>query len=123
MGRGRRNHRDRHQHRRDDRRHEEIHAIAGQSDDITVGASEAARAVSNPDHARMFSQARLLGVGGCPGFGKDLVDAGDLHATIVLPPNTAMAIDLLKRFWTEGQTPPPRSFTTVAPYPPTSLNA
>jgi len=102
-------------------RHEEIHAIAGQSDDVAVGAREAACAVSNPEHALMFSKAKLLGVGGCPGFGKDLVDAGDLHATIILPPNTGMAIDLLKRFWASGEPLPPQSFTTVAPYPPTSL--
>ncbi len=104
-------------------RHEEIHAIAGQSDDVAVGTREAACAVSDAEHARMFSKAKLLGVGGCPGFGRDLVDAGDLHATIILPPNTAMAIDLLERFWADGEPPPLQSFTTVAPYPPTSIGA
>jgi hypothetical protein len=69
----------------------------------------------------MFSKAKLLGVGGCPGFGKELVDAGDLHATITLPPNTGMAIDLLKRYWTDGEPPPLQSFTTVVPYPPMSV--
>jgi ABC-type sugar transport system substrate-binding protein len=101
--------------------HEEIHAIAGQSDDIAVGAGEAARAVDNPEHSAMFSRAKLLGAGGCPGFGKDRVDAGDLHASIVIPPNTSMAIGLLERFWTKGEPLPPRSFTTVVPYPPTSV--
>ena len=103
-------------------RHEEIHAIAGQSDDIAVGARAAAVAVTNAEHARMFSEAKLLGVGGCPGFGKDLVDAGDLHATIILPPNTAMAVELLQRFWDKGEAPPSQSFTTVAPYPATSVD-
>jgi ABC-type sugar transport system substrate-binding protein len=102
-------------------RHEEIHAIAGQSDDVAVGAHDAACAVPSAEHSLMFSKAKLLGVGGCPGFGKDLVDAGDLHATITLPPNTKMAIELLKRFWAEGQPLPPQSFTTVVPYPPTSI--
>ena len=31
--------------------------------------------------------------------------------------------DLLERFWADGEPPPPQSFTTVAPYPPTSIGA
>lgn len=102
-------------------RHEEIHAIAGQSDDVAVGAREASLAVANAEHAAMFAKARLFGVGGCPGFGKDRVDDGTLDATIILPPNTGMAITLLKRFWTDGRAFPRRSFTEVVPYPPTSV--
>ncbi len=102
-------------------RHEEIHVIAGQSDDVAVGARAAARAVPNSEHAAMFSKAKLLGVGGCPGFGKDLVDAGDLTATITLPASTGMAIELLKRFWRDGTPLPLQSFTSVVPYPETSV--
>ena len=101
-------------------RHEDIHAIAGQSDDVAVGARAAACAVPNAKHAAMFSKAKLLGVGGCPGFGKDLVDDGALNATITLPASTGMAIGLLERFWRDGTPLPPQSFTTVAPYPETS---
>jgi ABC-type sugar transport system substrate-binding protein len=104
-------------------RHEEIHAVAGQSDDIAVGAREAARAVPSAEHSRMFSKAKLVGAGGCPGFGKDLVDTGDLDATIVLPPNTGMAIELLELFWRDGKPLPPQSFSKVTPYPPTSVAA
>jgi ABC-type sugar transport system substrate-binding protein len=101
-------------------RHEVIHAIAGQSDDVAVGAREASLAVPNTEHAAMFSKAKLFGVGGCPGFGKDRVDDGTLDATIVLPPNTGLAITLLKRYWA-GEGPfPRRSFTEVSPYPATS---
>jgi ABC-type sugar transport system substrate-binding protein len=102
-------------------RHTRIHAIVGQSDDIAMGAREAALAVPSSEHARMFAEAKLFGVGGCPGFGKDLVDDGTLHASIILPPNTGLAISLLKSFWTDGRALPLRSFTEVHPCPPTSV--
>jgi hypothetical protein len=104
-------------------RHERIHAIVGQSDDITMGAREAARAVPSSEHASMFAEAKLLGTGGVPGFGKDLVDDGTLHASIICPPNTGLAISALRSFWTDGRPLPLRSFTEVTPYPPTSVGA
>lgn len=104
-------------------RHEEIHAIVGQSDDVAVGARQASLAVADAEHAAMFQKARLFGVGGCPGFGKDKVDDGSLTATIAVPPNTGMALNLLQRFWTVGGSFPRRSFTEVQPYPLTSVGA
>ena len=103
-------------------RREEIHAIVGQSDDLAVGAREASGAVSNPEHARMFAEAKLFGVGCCPGYGKERVDDGTLQASVVLSPATAMAIELLREFWTSGRTIPVRSFADVAPYPPRSAD-
>ena len=98
-------------------RHEEIHAIVGQSDDLAVGAFEASRAVSNPDHVSMFARAKLFGVGCCPGYGRDRVDDGTLHASVVLQPATIRAVELLKEFWGSGRTMPTRSFAEIAPYP------
>ena len=98
-------------------RREEIHAIAGQSDDLAVGAGKGGSAVANPEHARMFAQARLFGVGGCPGYGKDHVDAGRLAASVTVRPNAGMAIDLLRRFWTDGTALPMQSTSEAIPYP------
>ena len=41
-------------------RREEIHAIAGQSDDLAVGAGKGGSAVANPEHARMFGSGAPL---------------------------------------------------------------
>lgn len=98
-------------------RHEEIHAIVGQSDDLAVGALEASRAVPNPEHAGMFARAKLFGVGCCPGYGRDRVDDGTLQASVALQPATIRAVELLKEFWATGRTMPARSFADVAPYP------
>ena len=99
-------------------RQETIDAVVGQSDDLAVGARRAATAVSNPEHARMFAEARYFGVGVVPGFGKERVDDGTLYASIVAPPNAGMAVELLHRYWVEGHPLPQRSFTDVVPYPP-----
>jgi hypothetical protein len=98
-------------------RQETIHAVVGQSDDLAVGARRAATAVPNPEHARMFAEAKYFGVGVVPGFGKEKVDDGTLYASIVAPPNAGMAIELLHRYWVGGHPLPQRSFTDVVPYP------
>jgi ABC-type sugar transport system substrate-binding protein len=98
-------------------RQDAIQAVVGQSDDLAVGARRAAISVANPQHARMFSEARYFGVGAVPGFGKERVDDGTLYASIVAPANAGTAIDLLHRFWADGRRLPQRSFTDVVPYP------
>jgi ABC-type sugar transport system substrate-binding protein len=99
-------------------RRETIDAVVGQSDDLAVGARQAATAVPNAEHARMFAAAKYFGVGAVPGFGREKVDEGTLYASIVAPPNAGTAIDLLHRHWSAGTAVPLRSFTAVAPYPP-----
>ncbi len=102
-------------------RREEIHAIAGQSDDLAVGAGKGGSAVPNPEHARMFGRARLFGVGACPGYGKEMVDAGRLSASVAVRPNAGMAVALLRRFWSDGQLPPIQSTSAAAAYPAASV--
>ena len=99
-------------------RRERIEAVAGQSDDLAVGARGAALKVPNPEHAQMFAQARYFGVGAVPGFGKEKVDDGTLYASIVAPPNAGTAIELLRQYWATGRPLPLRSFSEVLPYPP-----
>lgn len=98
-------------------RRDEIHAIAGQSDDLAVGASKAGAAVANAEHARMFGKARLFGVGGVPGYGKEMVDESRLAATVTVRPNAGMAVAMLRRFWTDGKPLPLQSTSEAMPYP------
>ncbi len=98
-------------------RREEIHAIAGQSDDLAVGAWKGGRAAANAEHARMFGSARLFGVGACPGYGKEMVDDGRLAASVTVRPNAGMAIGLVRRFWTEGTPLPMQSTSEAVAYP------
>ena len=98
-------------------RRETIEAIVGQSDDLAVGARRAATTVPNAEHAHMFTQAKYFGVGAVPGFGKEKVDDGTLHASIVAPPNAGTAIELLHEYWVARRPLPLRSFSEVVPYP------
>jgi hypothetical protein len=91
--------------------------FARQSDDLAVGVCRAAAEVSNAEHVRMFAEAEYFGVGAVPGFGKEYVDDRTLHASIVAPPNTGTAVDLLQRFWATARPLPLRSLTDVVPYP------
>jgi len=98
-------------------RREEIHAIAGHSDDLAVGARKGGTAVASLAHAQMFGRARLFGVGACPGYGKEMVDGGTLTASVAVRPNAGMAVSMLKRFWSDGEKPPARSTSEAVPYP------
>ncbi len=98
-------------------RREEIHAIAGHSDDLAIGAAKGGTAAANPEHARMFGRALLFGVGACPGYGKEMVDAGKLKASVIVRPNAGMAMAMLKGFWARGEPLPARSTSEALPYP------
>jgi ABC-type sugar transport system substrate-binding protein len=98
-------------------RRETIEAVVGQSDDLAVGARQAATKVPNAEHARIFAEAKYFGVGAVPGVGKEKVDDGTLHASIVAPPNAGTAIELLHQYWATARPLPLRSFSEVVPYP------
>jgi ABC-type sugar transport system substrate-binding protein len=102
-------------------RKETIQVVAAHNDELAMGARSAAKALPEAAHREMFLAARYLGVDACPGFGKRLVDEGDLSASIMTPATTGMAIELLTAFWQEGRPLPLRSFTTASPYPPGSI--
>jgi len=104
-------------------RRDEIHAIAGHSDDLAVGAWKAGGAVASPEHARTFGRARLFGVGACPGYGKEMVDEGRLVASVTVRPNAGMAIAMLRRFWSDGKPLPLQSTSEAVPYPPGSAGS
>jgi ABC-type sugar transport system substrate-binding protein len=93
-------------------------AVAAQSDELAVGVASAIRALGDAAHRSALAGAKLLGVDACPSYGQRLVDDATLAASVVTPPNTGLALELLHRFWTEGRPLPLRSFTTPHPYPP-----
>ncbi len=97
-----------------------IDAIAGQSDDLAMGARSACGAVVSAAHREMLLKARFLGVDACPQFGRKLVDSGELAASVITPATTGEAIRGLQRFWRAGQPLPLKAFTEPKPYPPSS---
>ena len=98
-----------------------IDVIAAQSDELAIGVRNACKAVTNVAHREMLLKARLLGVDGCPDFGRRLVDTGELYATVVAPANTGEAIRLLRQFWESGRALPLRAVTEPKPHPAQSV--
>lgn len=99
-----------------------IDVIAAQSDELAIGVRSACRAVTNAAHRDMLLKARLLGVDGCPDFGRKLVDSAELGATVVTPANTGEAIRSLRAFWESSRPLPLRAFTEPSPYPASSVS-
>ena len=94
-----------------------VDAIAAQSDELAMGVRRAALALPASPQADAVRRARLLGVDACPGYGRDLVDGGTLTASVEVPANAGLALELLQRFWVRGTPLPLRSFTEPRPYP------
>lgn len=94
-----------------------VDVVAAQSDELAMGVREAIHALPAGAHTDAMRGVRLFGVDACPGYGKRLVDEGTLAASIETPANAGLALELLHRFWTNGQPPPLRSFTSPRPYP------
>lgn len=97
-----------------------VDVIAAHSDELAVGARQAAQAVANPGHREMLLKAPLLGVDACPAYGRKLVDGGQLRASVQTPATAGDAIAGLQRFWQTGKPMPLQARTQPMPYPPAS---
>ena len=100
-----------------------VDVVAAQSDDLAMGARAAARAKTNAAHREMLTRARFLGVDACPGFGRKLVDSGELAASVATPASVGDAMRSLHSHWQSGQPLPLRHLTVPQPYPASSAPA
>jgi ribose transport system substrate-binding protein len=94
-----------------------IDLIAAQDDSMAVGARKAFQ-----DHTTGAARDRWLslpytGCDGLPKTGQAWVRSGLLTATVVIPPNTGQAIDMIVQTLRTGVMPPERSITSVTSFP------
>ncbi|MFN8090626.1 MAG: substrate-binding domain-containing protein [Vicinamibacteria bacterium] len=94
-----------------------VAVIAAQSDELAMGVRRAIQALPPSPKADAVRGALLLGVDACPGYGKELVDAGTLTASVQMPANADVALESLHRFWDRGTPVPLRTLTEPLPYP------
>ena len=97
-----------------------VPVVAAGNDELAIGARRACEALPNAAHREALLRSRFLGVDACPTFGQRLVAEKQLHASVLTPANTGLALALLHRFWTQAAPLPLRSFTEARPWPPTS---
>jgi ribose transport system substrate-binding protein len=94
-----------------------VDVVGAQDDSMAVGARKAFQ-----DHTTGPARDRWLslpytGCDGLPKTGQAWVRSGLLAATVVIPPNTGDAIDMIVQSMRTGVTPPERSTTAVSSFP------
>ncbi len=94
-----------------------IDLVAAQDDSMAIGARKAFQ-----DHTQGSSRDRWLGLpfigcDGVPKTGQSWVRSGLLTATVVIPPNTGQAIEMLVKSFRGDFSAPERSLTTPTFFP------
>jgi ABC-type sugar transport system substrate-binding protein len=93
---------------------EKLRAIACQNDAMAMGVRKAVKKASAEAVFAYLRSIPILGIDGSPDLGLKMVDAGELTATIVMPPITRTAIELLARALAGERIP---AFFTLEPKP------
>ncbi len=90
--------------------------IAAQNDAMAIGARRAAVA-----HDRDWSRIPVIGVDGLPDGGQVLVKAGEMTATVILPPTAGAGVDVFARWLSDRQQPPAEIVMASHSYPPEAM--
>jgi ribose transport system substrate-binding protein len=93
-----------------------IVGVVGQSDLIALGAYKAFREHKAGEERDYWLRLPFLGVNGLKA-GQDAVQNGMLAATVIIPPSTVPAIELLVRAYREGVRPPERTLVPPRSFP------
>ncbi len=94
-----------------------IDVIAAQNDAMAVGARKAFQEIGNSVGRARFLAAPYLGIDGVPKTGQELLRRGLLTATIVVPANTGLAIDMLAHAVQTGTLPAEKTLTVPKSLP------
>ena len=89
-------------------------AVVAQNDMLALGARKALLEQNQHDSA---SDVPFTGVDGLPRGGQAWVQAKTLAATVIVPTNCGVALELLAKAARTGEQPPEITFTTPSSYP------
>lgn len=88
-----------------------IDAVVSQNDVMALGAKKALQEISEPALRDRWLSVPYIGVDGVPKTGQSWVKSGLLTATIVVPPNTSPAVEMLTKALQTGILPAERTLT------------
>jgi ribose transport system substrate-binding protein len=91
--------------------------FCAQNDSMAMGARKAIQEVPDPALREKWLGLPFTGVDGLPKTGQAFVRSGLLAATIVVAPNTYLAVELLAEALRKGSNPPALSLTIPVSYP------
>jgi ribose transport system substrate-binding protein len=91
----------------------QVGMIAGQNDDMAIGARRAFEELSNAEERAQWLRLPFIGCDGVPKSGQEWVRQRKLSATVISPPIVGDALQMLSTAINAGSQPPER--TLVAP--------
>jgi ribose transport system substrate-binding protein len=94
-----------------------VDLVVSQNDAMAVGARNAFKEISDPAARDRFSVIPYLGIDGVRATGQDWLRRGLLSATVVVPPNTDVAIQMLVHAFQTGTIPPEKTLTVPKSMP------
>lgn len=95
-----------------------IDLVVSQNDAMAIGARKAFQELPNESERERWLNIPFLGCDGVPKTGQSWVRSGLLLATILTPPNTGKAIEMLVDALQNKKILPERAFTECASIPP-----
>ena len=95
-----------------------IDVVAAQDDAMALGARRALQETADSAARSRWLTMPYLGIDGMPKTGQAWVQRGLLTATIVVPTNSGIAIDMLAHAMQTGTTPPEKTLTVPKSFPP-----
>ena len=96
----------------------DIDLIAAQDDSMAMGARKAFQDLPSEIERERWLNLPFLGCDGLPNTGQAWVRSGLLTATILIPPNSGQAIEMLVDALENGKTPPEQVLTSAISLPP-----
>ena len=96
-------------------RQAQIQAVCAQDDSMAMGARKAIEECT--ELREQFQKIPFLGCDGLPRTGQEWVHRKQLTATIVIPTNADLAIEVMAKSIATGTLPPESKFTTAKSFP------
>jgi ribose transport system substrate-binding protein len=95
-----------------------VDLISAQDDSMALGARRAIEEAADPSVRAKWLAAPFTGCDGLPKTGQEDVRKGILAATVVVPPNTTLAIEMLIDALKNGKKPVELALTVPSSFPP-----
>ncbi|HEX3102863.1 MAG TPA: substrate-binding domain-containing protein [Terriglobales bacterium] len=94
-----------------------IDVIAAHDDSIAIGARKAFQDLADMNLRSRWLKVPFLGIDGVRKTGQSWVQQGLLAATVIVPTNTGIAIEMLTHALNTGTLPPPKTLTVPKSFP------
>jgi ribose transport system substrate-binding protein len=95
----------------------QMDAIVAQDDSMAIGARKAFQDITDSRQREHWLSRPFTGCDGLPKTGQAWVRSGSLAATVIVPANAGLALEMLAKTVQSGALPADRTFTEVRSYP------